>query len=104
VYGKWVKDYRSVDYDAIAMLNVSATQELHRRLTAAEAEVRALKSSLAEVALREETRQNRLASLEVLVKSLVASNQGNRAPGREAASRPPVSPRADASIAAETLP
>ena len=28
VYGKWVDDYRKVDYDAIAMLNVSATQEL----------------------------------------------------------------------------
>jgi hypothetical protein len=28
VFGKWVDDYRKVDYDAIAMLNVSATQEL----------------------------------------------------------------------------
>ncbi len=32
VYGREVNDFRSVDYDAIAMLNVSATQELHRRL------------------------------------------------------------------------
>lgn len=36
VYGKYVDDFRSVDYDAIAMLNVSATQELARRLAALE--------------------------------------------------------------------
>lgn len=32
VYGREVKDFRVVDYEAIAMLNVSATQELHRRV------------------------------------------------------------------------
>ena len=32
VYGREVKDFRNVDYEAIAMLNVSATQELNRRL------------------------------------------------------------------------
>ncbi len=32
VYGREVSDFRTVDYDAIAMLNVSATQELHRRV------------------------------------------------------------------------
>jgi hypothetical protein len=32
VYGREVKDFRNVDYNAIAMLNVSATQELNRRL------------------------------------------------------------------------
>ena len=36
VYGREVDDFRIVDYDAIAMLNVSATQELHRRLEAKE--------------------------------------------------------------------
>ncbi len=35
VYGKKVDDFRVVDYDAIAMLNVSATQELYRLLTLA---------------------------------------------------------------------
>jgi hypothetical protein len=34
VYGRHVDDLRRVDYDAIAMLNVSATQELHRQLVA----------------------------------------------------------------------
>ena len=32
VYGREVDDFRSVDYDAIAMLNVSATQELAKKL------------------------------------------------------------------------
>ena len=32
VYGKFVDDFLSVDYDAIAMLNVSATQELARQV------------------------------------------------------------------------
>ena len=30
VYGNEIDDYKSVDYDAISMLNVSATQELHK--------------------------------------------------------------------------
>ncbi|NOT38306.1 MAG: tail fiber domain-containing protein [Saprospiraceae bacterium] len=37
VYGKYVDDFRAVDYDAIAMLNVSATQELIRKVEALEA-------------------------------------------------------------------
>lgn len=32
VYGREVKDFRMVDYEALAMLNVSATQALLRRL------------------------------------------------------------------------
>ena len=32
VFGREVDDFRTVDYDAISMLNVSATRELHRRL------------------------------------------------------------------------
>ena len=38
VYGREVADFRSVDYDAISMLNVSATQELHRKLLKLEKE------------------------------------------------------------------
>ncbi len=52
VYGKWVDDYRMVDYDAIAMLNVSATQELakevgalQQRIAELQAENTALKSA-----------------------------------------------------------
>jgi hypothetical protein len=36
VYGKQVNDFRTVDYEAVSMLNVSATQELAKRLHATE--------------------------------------------------------------------
>lgn len=56
VYGREVSDFRVVDYEAIAMLNVSATQELHRRLEQQEAaaattaqELAALKAQLSEL-------------------------------------------------------
>ena len=39
VYGREVNDFRTVDYDAIAMLNVSATQELHRQLQITQTEL-----------------------------------------------------------------
>ncbi len=47
VYGKYVDDFRSVDYDAIAMLNVSATQELARQVAALEAQNAALQARTA---------------------------------------------------------
>lgn len=34
VYGKLVHDFRTVDYDALSMLNISATQELYRKIEA----------------------------------------------------------------------
>ena len=36
VYGKLIKDFHSVDYEALAMLNVSATQELAQQLKEAQ--------------------------------------------------------------------
>ena len=42
VYGREVKDFRVVDYDAIAMLNVSATQELARQLEVKDTEIKKL--------------------------------------------------------------
>ena len=62
VYGREVPDLRSVDYDAIAMLNVSATQELHRKVTALETELAAKDAALAELAAR-------LAALEQLLRN-----------------------------------
>lgn len=50
VYGREVKDFRSVDYEAIAMLNVSATQELNRRVEAQAGEIALLKTQLAQLA------------------------------------------------------
>ena len=44
VFGKGVSDFRSVDYDAISMLNVSATQELARQLKEAQTQIEKLKT------------------------------------------------------------
>jgi len=43
VYGKEVEDYHSVDYDALAMLNISATQELHKIIKELQIEINKLK-------------------------------------------------------------
>jgi hypothetical protein len=62
VYGREVKDLRTVDYDAIAMLNVSATQELIRRNDA-------LTARVAELEAKDRARDAKLASIEKLLQS-----------------------------------
>ena len=49
VYGREVNDLRGVDYEAISMLNVSATQELHRQLEAERSETAALRRKLSDL-------------------------------------------------------
>jgi len=65
VYGREVDDFLNVDYDAIAMLNVSATQQIKREK---DAEVQALREENA--ALR-----SRLDRLEKLVHRLVSEDE-----------------------------
>jgi chaperonin cofactor prefoldin len=57
-----VSDFRIVDYDAIAMLNVSATQELAR-------ENEALKKRVAELEAKDRARDAKLAAIEKLLTS-----------------------------------
>ncbi len=71
VYGRQVNDFRTVDYDAISMLNVSATQELARKVDAlqtkldqAESEKAALQKRLAALETRDQEREDRLARIE----------------------------------------
>lgn len=49
VFGREVKDFRTVEYDALSMLNVSATQELAHRLRRSEARVVELEREMAEL-------------------------------------------------------
>jgi hypothetical protein len=72
VYGREVKDFRVVDYEAISMLNVSATQELHRLLGARDAEIIALKKEVATLETRDRAREARLARLEAVVDAPIA--------------------------------
>lgn len=71
VFGREVNDFHIVDYTAISMLNVSATQELARKVEAKEAEIAklsaenaALKQQLAENETRDNALEARLARLE----------------------------------------
>ena len=86
VYGREVKDFRVVDYEAIAMLNVSATQELARRLAKVEQRESNL-SALEERAARVEKMERELAELKLLVSRLTAQ----RPVGRPAAEAGPTS-------------
>jgi len=52
VYGREVSDSRSVDYDAISMLNVSATQEQQRLIEQLQSENDELKTKVAELSLQ----------------------------------------------------
>jgi hypothetical protein len=74
VYGREVDDFRSVDYDAIAMLNVSATQELARQLVPNSSDVASLKQEnlqlktrLAALEAKDAARDARLAAIEQLL-------------------------------------
>jgi hypothetical protein len=66
VYGREVNDFHSVDYDAISMLNVSATQELHRQLEAERSETAVLRRKLSEL---ESSLGARLEALEKAAKA-----------------------------------
>jgi hypothetical protein len=46
VYGTFVNDAKSVDYDALSMLNISATQALSKKIISLEKENKELKNSL----------------------------------------------------------
>jgi len=45
VYGKEVDDYQTVDYDALSMLNISATQELYKIIKELKEEIEVLKGN-----------------------------------------------------------
>ena len=74
VYGREVKDFRNVDYDAIAMLNVSATQEMQREIEALKASVLLPQKQLAD--LKKEA-QSQLAVLRNENATLRAENAAN---------------------------
>jgi len=91
IYGRQVDDLRIVDYDAISMLNVSATQELAKKAVAQDARIAALeaentrlkvqaheltdlKAENAELAARMEALEKAVARSETAGVRTVASN------------------------------
>lgn len=67
VYGREVNDFRTIDYEAIAMLNVSATQEIKRE---ADAEIKSLKERLNAVRDENDELRHKLASVLKQIASL----------------------------------
>lgn len=74
VYGREVKDFRTVDYDAISMLNVSATQELARKVEALEkanaekdTALTAMTQRLAALEAKDKARDAKLAGIEAML-------------------------------------
>lgn len=63
VYGREVNDFLSVDYDAIAMLNVSATQQIKKEK---DAEVKALQAENANLRDRLTGQEKRVSELETM--------------------------------------
>ncbi len=86
VYGRQVSDFRVVDYDAIAMLNVSATQELARRLERREAEVAELREELTRVQSEKKTLAGNVTELDARLARLekVLRQQASVNPNRPA--------------------
>lgn len=66
VFGREVDDFHSVDYDAIAMLNVSATQEIKREK---DAEIKALQEANLKLQNRLAAQERRLIALEQILLS-----------------------------------
>lgn len=81
VFGKWVEDVHVVDYDAISMLNVSATQEQQRiieaqerKIEAQQAEIEALKKQhLSDIETLKAQNQQLQSSFEARLQALEAS-------------------------------
>lgn len=67
VYGREVNDFRRVDYEAISMLNVSATQQIKKEK---DAEVKALKDENTELKAKLAAQDTRLATLEAQTQRL----------------------------------
>ena len=82
VFGREVDDFLTVDYDAIAMLNVSATQQLKKEL---DHEVKALRAENAELRAANDALAKRLQLLESKLEvslSAVGSGTGSNGNGR----------------------
>lgn len=75
VYGREVKDFRSVDYNSVAVLNISATQELSRRLDSLEKREARL-AVLEQKAARVDALEQEVAELKKAVAQLARGGAG----------------------------
>lgn len=71
VYGQEVDDFRVVDYEALATLNISATQQIYKELKALQAEVQTLKKD-------RDNLQSALGDIEALKADMKILQQSNK--------------------------
>ncbi|MGC4039384.1 MAG: hypothetical protein QM710_00920 [Flavobacterium sp.] len=73
VYGKEVHDFRAVDYEALSMLNISATQELLKRIKELEADKTNLTTKVKDLEQNQASIDKRLEQLESFLLKNAAS-------------------------------
>ncbi|RMF01020.1 MAG: tail fiber domain-containing protein [Bacteroidetes bacterium] len=81
VYGKYVDDFKAVDYDALSMLNISATQELYRMIQERKRENAELRQQNASLEASTDDLDRRLDRLEALVAPATSADQPKAAYG-----------------------
>jgi hypothetical protein len=75
VYGKKVDDFKSVDYEAISMLNVSATQELYKQVVTLQNQLEQLKKENTTLKGNYSAINDKVNQLGKLVEGLVGQNK-----------------------------
>ena len=66
VYGREVEDFRTVDYEAISMLNVSATQELHSQIKQLESQLKGMNNLVQQLSEENSELKVSVSNLETL--------------------------------------
>jgi cell shape-determining protein MreC len=71
VFGREVNDFRSVDYEALSMLGISAIQQLAKEVE----ELKKLRITNEELRMKNEKTEARLEAIENLLKSNIPSGK-----------------------------
>ena len=71
VYGREVDDFRTVDYEAVSMLNVSATQELYKKIQLLEKQLAGMSDVVFSLSEQNEKLQSKTQDIEMLKNQLL---------------------------------
>lgn len=74
VFGREVKDFHTVDYEALSTLNISATQELIKIINQQEAQIRGLKAENANINKRLSQTEADVNQIKNMFNNTVSSN------------------------------
>ena len=71
VYGREVDDFRTVDYEAVSMLNVSATQELYKKIQLLDKQLAGMSDIVSSLTEQNEKLQSKTQDIEMLKNQLI---------------------------------